>query len=127
MTVNALKNKCSDDCLPAKNVKKPKKAEVNFCPSHPAGETDESLENVRLEMLNDVRQRNSASCVKKMMSKTFSYRRKEVVQENPAAREFKARWPALFHIDEVSTCLLPGFLHCTLTHCKYKKIKLRFK
>ncbi|XP_050959844.1 uncharacterized protein LOC127161251, partial [Labeo rohita] len=102
VTVNALKNKRSDDCLPAKNVKKPKKAEVNFCPSHPAGETDESLENVRLEMLNDVRQRNGASCVKKKMSKTFSYRRKEVVQENPAAGEFKARWPALFHIDEIN-------------------------
>lgn len=51
VTVNALKNKHSD-------VKKPKKAVVNFCPSHPAGETDESLENVRLELLNDVRQRN---------------------------------------------------------------------
>ncbi|RXN39442.1 sterile alpha motif domain-containing 3-like protein [Labeo rohita] len=102
VTVNALKNKHSDDCLPAKNVKKPKKAEVNFCPSHPAGETDESLENVRLEMLNDVRQRNGASCVKKKMSKTFSYRRKEVVQENPAAGEFKARWLALFHIDEIN-------------------------
>ncbi|XP_034542087.1 uncharacterized protein LOC117814719 [Notolabrus celidotus] len=85
VTVNALKNKSSDECLPAKNVKKPKKAEVNFCPSHPTGETDDSLENVRRELLNDVRQRNSAPRVREKMSKTFSYRRKEVVQGNPAA------------------------------------------
>ncbi|KAK2815046.1 hypothetical protein Q7C36_023312 [Tachysurus vachellii] len=36
------------------------------------------------------------------MSITFSYRRKEVVQENPAAGEFKARCPALFPIDEIN-------------------------
>ncbi|XP_033990326.1 uncharacterized protein LOC117497530 isoform X2 [Trematomus bernacchii] len=101
VTVNALKNKSSDECIPAKNVKKPKKAEVNYCPSHPAGETDESLENLRLELLNDVRQRSNAPCVKQKMSKTFSYRRKEVVQGNLSAGEFKARWPALFHIDEI--------------------------
>ncbi|KAK0149205.1 hypothetical protein N1851_002085 [Merluccius polli] len=101
VTVNTLKNKSSDDCFPAKKLKKPKNAN----PSHPAGETDESLENVRLELLNDIRQRNSAPHVREKMSRTFSSRRKEVVQGNPAAREFKARWPALFHIDEVSICL----------------------
>lgn len=58
--------------------------------------TDESLENVRVELLNDVRQRNH-----------------EVVKQNPVAREFKARWPAFFHIDEVNTCLpFPLFLLC---------------
>lgn len=115
VTVNALKNKRSDESLPAQNVKKPKKAEVNFFPSHPAGESDQSLENVRLELLNDVKQRNSALCIKQKMSKTFSYRRKEVVQEKPAAAEFKARWPALFHIDEVSACL-PFFPQCASSH-----------
>lgn len=103
VTVNALKNKSRDECLPAKNVKKARKAEVNYCPSNPVGETDESLENVRVELLNDVQQRNSASRVREKMSRTFSYRRKEVVQGNPAVKEFKARWPALFHIDGVST------------------------
>lgn len=104
VTVNALKNKSNDECLPAKNIKKAKKAEVNYCPSHPVGETDDSLENVRVELLNDVRQRHSASSVRQKMSKTFSYQRKEVVQGNPGAGEFKLRWPALFHIDEVKTC-----------------------
>ncbi|XP_051799556.1 uncharacterized protein LOC127532274 [Acanthochromis polyacanthus] len=102
VTVNALKNKSSDECLPAKNVKKARKAEVNYCPSHPAGETEESLETVRVELLNDVRQRNSRSNVREKMSRTFSYRRKEVVQGNPDAGEFKLKWPALFQIDEIN-------------------------
>ncbi|XP_019205816.1 uncharacterized protein LOC102076552 isoform X1 [Oreochromis niloticus] len=102
VTINALKNKSSDDCLPAKNVKKPKKAEVNFCLLHPAGETDDSLENIRVELLTDVRRRNSASDVRQKMSRTFSYRRQEVVQGSPTAGEFKARWPALFQINEVN-------------------------
>lgn len=49
-----FKNKSSDECLSAKNVKKARKAEVNCCPSNPAGETDEGLEEVRVELLNDV-------------------------------------------------------------------------
>ena len=53
VTVNTLKNKSSDECFPVKNGAK--KAEVNYCPSHPTGETDESLENLRVELLNDVR------------------------------------------------------------------------
>lgn len=73
VTVNALKNKSRDECFPAKNVKKAKKAEVNYCPSYPTGETDESLENLRVELLNDARQRNRASNVREKMSKTFSY------------------------------------------------------
>lgn len=86
-----LKKTPGDLCLLAKNIKKPKLAEVNFCPSDPADKTDASHENVRLELLNDVRQRNSAQCVREKMSKTFSYRTKEMVQGNPAAGEFKAR------------------------------------
>lgn len=111
VTINALKNKSSDDCLPAKNVKKPKKAEVNFCPLHPAGETDDSLENIRVELLTDVRRRNSASDVRQKMSRTFSYRRQEVVQGSPTAGEFKARWPALFQINEVKACFF--FAECS--------------
>lgn len=43
VTVNALKNKSSDECFPAKHVKKAKKAEVNYCPSHPTGETEHDI------------------------------------------------------------------------------------
>jgi len=116
VTVNALKNKSKDECFPAKNVKKAKKAEVNYCPSYPTGETDESLENLRVELLNDVRQRNRASNVRQKMSKTFSYRRKEVVHGSPGAGEFKVRWPALFHIEEVNTGLLSSCVPLLIVH-----------
>ncbi|XP_074550048.1 uncharacterized protein LOC141807753 [Halichoeres trimaculatus] len=102
VSVNALKNKPRDECLPAKNVKRPKKAEVNFCPSHPTGETDESLEKLRVELLDDVKWRNSMSCVKEKMARTFSFRRKEIVQGEPLVQVVKARWPALFQINEVN-------------------------
>lgn len=61
---------------------------------------------MRLELLNDVRQRNSVSLVREKMSKTFSYRRQEVVQGSPGAAEFIAKWPALFHIDVVNVLFL---------------------
>lgn len=37
MTLNALINTCSDKCLPAKDVKKPRKAVVNYFPANAAG------------------------------------------------------------------------------------------
>ena len=37
-----------------------------------------------------------------MMDKTFAYRRQEVVREAPTVADFKTRWPALFHVREVS-------------------------
>ncbi|XP_060788702.1 uncharacterized protein LOC132893502 [Neoarius graeffei] len=101
VTINSLKNKSKDDCLPAKNVKKARKAEVNYCPSNPAGETDESLEKLRVELLNDVEQRDRTQLVKEKMSRTFAFRRKEVVHGTPSAAEFKARWPALFCAGEL--------------------------
>ena len=106
VTINALKNKSGEDCRPAKNVKKPKKAEVNYCPSNPAGETDESLENIRVELLNETRRLRDTASVKEKMSRTFSYRRREVVQGNLGAGEMIAKWPALFRTDEVTTGLL---------------------
>lgn len=109
------KKKKKDECYPAKNVKKAKKAEVNYCPSHPTGETDDSLENLRVELLSEVRQRNGASNVREKMSKTFSYRRKEVVHESPGAGEFKVRWPALFHINEVNAS--HQSFHCAFSRC----------
>ncbi|XP_041840614.1 uncharacterized protein LOC121639451 isoform X2 [Melanotaenia boesemani] len=36
------------------------------------------------------------------MEKTFSYRRREVVSEEPMVQDFKARWPAFFHMSEIN-------------------------
>lgn len=46
VTVNALKHKPDGKCSPAYGVKKPKKAEVYYCPTYPSGETAETLEKI---------------------------------------------------------------------------------
>ncbi|KAI9525254.1 hypothetical protein NQZ68_009934 [Dissostichus eleginoides] len=49
--VNSLKRKPAEDQTPARNVKKAKKAEVNYLPPHPQGETSGSLEKKRVDLL----------------------------------------------------------------------------
>lgn len=102
VTINALKNKNCQDRKPAKNVKKPRKAEVNYLPPYPVGETDDSLENEREELLTEVKKRNNAVIIKQKMSKTFALRRREVVIQAPSVASIKERWPALFDIVNVS-------------------------
>lgn len=57
VTINSLKNKVQDKCLPVLNVKKPRRAEVNYCPQHPKGETTESLEKERIALLSEIKKR----------------------------------------------------------------------
>lgn len=47
LTVNSLKPKSREEAYPAKNVKKPRRAEVKHFPSFPSGEATESLEQER--------------------------------------------------------------------------------
>ncbi|XP_041840519.1 uncharacterized protein LOC121639392 [Melanotaenia boesemani] len=101
VTVNSLKHKPDDRCSPAYGVKKPKKAEVNYCPPYPAGETAETLEQIRVKLLSEVMIRNNEDKVAAMMDKTFALRRLEVVQDAPMVADFKARWPGLFNVREV--------------------------
>lgn len=101
LSINSLKHKPADRCQPAYNVKKPRKADVNFCPPYPAGETQDSLEGERLALLSEVKKRNNDQVVKEKMAKTFAYRRQEVVKDKPMIGEFKSRWPGLFTVAEV--------------------------
>ncbi|XP_073701942.1 uncharacterized protein [Garra rufa] len=103
VTVNSMKNKSRNEYFPAKNVKKPRRAEVNFCPANPTGETDENLEKLRCELLVDFGQRKRSSAVKEKMSKTFAYRRRNVIQNSPTIQDFKTfkLWPALFQTEEI--------------------------
>ncbi|KAL6473124.1 hypothetical protein MHYP_G00193120 [Metynnis hypsauchen] len=94
--VNALKRKRASDRASAKNVKKPKRAEVNYLPAHPVGESGESLEKLRLDLLSEVKKKNNEKLIAEKMSKTFSSRRLEVVSSSPAVQDVKERWPALF-------------------------------
>uniref|UniRef100_A0A8C2FFN5 Uncharacterized protein n=1 Tax=Cyprinus carpio TaxID=7962 RepID=A0A8C2FFN5_CYPCA len=101
VTVNSLKNKQKGQGKPAANIKKPRRAEVNFCPNHPRGETNDSLEVERVALLTEVKKKNNETVIKEKMQRTFSYRRQEILQE-PMITEVRNRWPALFEIGEVN-------------------------
>lgn len=101
LCVNSLKSKSTSDAFPAKKVKKPKRSEANFYPSFPSGETLDSLERIRQELLTDFEIRNNERAIADKMATTFTYRRHEVVNEEPRIQDFKNRWPALFTQKEV--------------------------
>ncbi|XP_035992142.1 uncharacterized protein LOC118562940 [Fundulus heteroclitus] len=94
--INTLRRKHPADAVPSKNVKKPKKAEVNYLPPHPTGESQETLEKERLELTCEITKKNNAKIIADKMNKTFSSRRVEVVSLSPSVIVFKERWPALF-------------------------------
>ncbi|KAL0994621.1 hypothetical protein UPYG_G00125000 [Umbra pygmaea] len=106
LSVNSLKSKAATDAYPAKKTKRPKRAEANFYPSFPTGETLESLEKLRLEILHDIRIRNNERVIADKMARTFSYRRQEVVNQEPRIKDFKDRWPALFQQKEINADFL---------------------
>nr|XP_029138132.1 transcription factor 12-like [Labrus bergylta] len=99
--INSLKNKNQDKRLAALNVKKPRRAEVNYCPQHPKGETAESLEKERVALLSENKKNNNDHIVTLTMEKTFSYRRQEILAGEPLVADFKSRWPALFNAKEI--------------------------
>ncbi|KAF3845664.1 hypothetical protein F7725_002742 [Dissostichus mawsoni] len=72
--VNTLKRKQAVDAAPAKNVKRPKKAEINYLPQHPIEEDEDTLEKERLELIDEAKKRNNARIIREKMSKTFSIR-----------------------------------------------------
>lgn len=101
LTVNSLKSKSQEEAYPAKNVKRPRRAEVNHFPSLPSGETPESLEQERISLLAELQKRNNRQTVKEKMAKTFGYRRQEIVHKQPSIEDVLERWPALFQMEEV--------------------------
>lgn len=96
LLINTMKHKQEGDRKPAKNIKKPRKSEVNYLPPHPAGETDDSLENVRLKLIASSKTKDNVPMINDMMCRTYSCRRREVVGQAMQVTEFKERWPALF-------------------------------
>uniref|UniRef100_A0A8C5A1T8 Uncharacterized protein n=1 Tax=Gadus morhua TaxID=8049 RepID=A0A8C5A1T8_GADMO len=103
LSVNSLRSKSTMDAFPAKKVKRPKRAKANFYPSFPTGETQDSMEKERIELLTDVKMRNNERVITDKMACTFAYRRQEVVNQEPSIQDFKDRWPALFHQKEIDT------------------------
>lgn len=85
-----------------KGIKRPKKAEVNYLPLLPLGETEDTLKKERLDLLQEIKKKNNEKIIREKMDKSFSYRRIEIVQQCPAVQELMKRWPALFSETEVN-------------------------
>ncbi|KAL1276114.1 hypothetical protein QQF64_035737 [Cirrhinus molitorella] len=102
LDVNSVKKKRAHEKAPAKNIKKPRKAEVNFLPPHPLGETEESLEQERVELLNEVKGGMNYLIINDKMAKTFSIRRQEIVTQATPVNDLIYRWPALFDTAQIN-------------------------
>ncbi|XP_042258150.1 uncharacterized protein LOC121889970 isoform X3 [Thunnus maccoyii] len=81
---------------PHTNIKRPKRAEVNFLPNFPRGENAASLERLRLQIVDEVKKSDkNLSLIGKLMQTTFALRRNEIVSDDPPVDEILERWPAL--------------------------------
>ncbi|XP_073712383.1 uncharacterized protein [Misgurnus anguillicaudatus] len=85
-----------------KSLKKAKRGEVNFLPDHPTGQSDDTLEEERLILVEELKKRNkNETLISQKMNLTFSLRRQEVVEVGPMVSEMLERWPALFLSNEI--------------------------
>ena len=57
--------------------KKPRRAEVDYCPQHPKGEMTDTLEYERIALLSEIKKKNNGHMVTEKMENTLSYRRQE--------------------------------------------------
>lgn len=99
---NALKHKCPADRKSAKNVKKAKRAEVNYLPPYPADENEQSLEKSRGELVTESKKKNNKKIIKDKMNKTFALRRQKIINQCPSVQAMKDHWPTLFDPSQVS-------------------------
>lgn len=87
---------------PNKDIKKPRKGEINFLPDYPEGMEEHNLEGARRALVNEMlKKKPNGTLVNKEMDITFALRRKEVVQDKPAISQMVQRWPALFTESQV--------------------------
>ncbi|XP_077078680.1 uncharacterized protein LOC143731952 [Siphateles boraxobius] len=83
-------------------VKKAKRGEVNYLPDHPIGQSDDSLEEERLNLVEEMKKKTKNEVlINQKMSLTFSLRRKEIVEVVPMVSEVLERWPALLLPNEL--------------------------
>ncbi|RXN24548.1 sterile alpha motif domain-containing 3-like isoform X2 [Labeo rohita] len=104
VTVNAGKRgrySTSSD-PPNKNIKKPRKGEVNYLPNLPSGHDASSLELLRQQLADEMKKKNpDAVFINQKMDMTLSLRRQEVVINKPPVGQILQRWPALFRESQV--------------------------
>ncbi|CAL8361178.1 unnamed protein product [Arctogadus glacialis] len=84
------------------NIKRPKRAEVNFLPNFPQGENPSSLDLLRQAIVEEVKKtERNLPLISKMMQNTFALRRQTIVMTSPAVKELMDLWPALHMHSEV--------------------------
>ncbi len=101
---------------PQRNIKRPKRSEINFLPNFPDGEDETSMESKRKEMVEDMKKCHpNASLIAKNMNSTFALRRKELIETEPGVKDTVERWPALFTESQVSKycCVLVNVVKST--------------
>ncbi|MEQ2247155.1 hypothetical protein ILYODFUR_006314 [Ilyodon furcidens] len=85
-----------------KNIKKAKKGELHYQPNFPEGFNQVALEGAHKDLVDEMQKRTpNGQFVKEKMDLTFTLKRNEVVESEPAISEMLERWPALF-TDQVS-------------------------
>lgn len=90
--------KRSQDEHPHTNIKRPKRAEVNFLPNFPKGE-----DGARLQMVDELQTADiNLPLISKLMDTTFALRRREVIHDDICVVEVLERWSALKMDSEVS-------------------------
>ncbi|KAE8277811.1 hypothetical protein D5F01_LYC24159 [Larimichthys crocea] len=78
------------------NIKRPKRAEVNFLPNFPQGKDPSSLEQLRQTIVEEVKKtEKNLPFIRKMMETTFPLRRQTIVMSCPPVNEIMDLWPAL--------------------------------
>lgn len=110
---------------PNKDIKKPRKGEINFLPQYPEGLDDHNLEAARQVLVNEMmKAKPNGSLIKKEMDRTFALRRKEVVTDKPAITQIVQQWPALFSESQVCMPVLSIYKKW-LTLCDPNHVVLR--
>lgn len=80
------------------NIKRARRAEVNFLPNFPKGQDASSLERLRLQMVEEVSKINKdLQIIERLMQTTYALRRKQIIVDNPSipVKDFFENWPAL--------------------------------
>ena len=78
------------------NIKRPKRAEVNFLPNFAQGKDPSSLEQLRQTIVEEVKKtEKNLPLIRKMMETTFPLRRQTIVMSSPPVNELMDLWPAL--------------------------------
>ena len=89
---------------PHSNIRRARRAEVNFLPNFPRGENEATLEQLKLQIQKEVEKTEiNQTLVDQLMHTTFALRRQDIVKGDTSVRDFLESWPALRMKSQVKT------------------------